>query len=131
MPTKDQLQSPVLDSPDPAFTQSVRLSISQITNVLLEVLGRALVQRLAGISDPQAVRDWIEGKRQPRAATEMRLRTAYRAFQIINAADTEHAARAWFIGLNPQLGDEAPVTAIQKDHLRDVLVAAEAFARTS
>ena len=113
-----------------AFTQSVRLSIAEVTAFLLEVLGRSLVLRLAGITDPHAVRDWVAGTRQPRPATETRLRTAYRAFQIINAADNEYAARAWFIGLNPQLGDEAPTIAIREDRLRDVIVAAEAFART-
>jgi len=115
---------------DPAYTQSVRLSIAQVTAFLLEVLGRALVLQLAGVSDPHAVRDWAAGTRHPRPATEKRLRTAYRAFQIINAADNEYAARAWFIGLNPQLGDETPTLAIREDRLRDVIVAAEAFART-
>lgn len=130
MPDTDALHGRAFTT-DAPFTQSVRLSISEVTKFLVEVLGRSIVQHLAGISDPQAVRDWIGGTRQPRTTTEQRLRTAYRVFQIINLADTEYTARAWFIGLNPQLGDEAPATAIREDRLRDVIVAAEGFARTS
>ncbi len=133
MPDTHAVEKRAAPPPDTnsAFTQSVRLSIAEVTAFLLEVLGRSLVLQLAGITDPHAVRDWVAGTRHPRPPTETRLRTAYRAFQIINAADNEYAARAWFIGLNPQLGDEAPTIAISEDRLRDVIVAAEAFARTS
>jgi hypothetical protein len=121
-------QESVCDDP---YTDSIRLPIAQVTRFLIEALGRSLTLRVAGVSDPHAVKAWASGDRQPRERSESRLRTAYRAFQTINAVDTEYAARAWFIGLNPQLGDTAPVIALSEDRLRDVLVAAEAFARTS
>jgi hypothetical protein len=112
------------------FASSIRLSIAQITRFLIETLGRSLTTHLAGVSDPTAVNGWANETRSPRTDTEKRLRTAYRAFQTVSSADNEFAARAWFIGLNPQLGEEPPATAIREDRLQDVLVAAEAFART-
>lgn len=114
-----------------AYEQSVRLPTEQVTRFLLEVLGRSLVMRLAKVTDPNAVGNWASGARQPRTANEQRLRTAYRAFQTVSLADSEHAARAWFIGLNPQLDDQTPIDAISEDRLKDVVVAAEAFTRTS
>ena len=121
---------PTPPPPDP-YTSSIKLSISEIANVLVEALGRSLVMRLAKVSDPHAVAGWVEGTRTPRDPQQLRLRTAYRVFQIINAAENEYAARAWFIGLNPQLDDEAPIDAIRNDDLKDVVIAATAFARTS
>jgi hypothetical protein len=41
--------------------------------------------------------------------------------------DSPHVARAWFIGMNPQLDDEAPADVIREGRLREALVAAQAF----
>ena len=38
-----------------------------------------------------------------------------------------HVVRAWLIGLNPQLDDEAPATAIREGRFKEVLTAARAF----
>ena len=38
-----------------------------------------------------------------------------------------YTVRAWFVGLNPQLGDESPAAAVREGRTRDVLVAAKAF----
>jgi hypothetical protein len=136
MPTTHQLPA-TRDKQTPdrhasgAFEQSVRLRIEEVTRFLVEVLGRSLVMRLAGVTDPNAIGDWATGARHPRTASEQRLRTAYRAFQTVSSSDNEFAARAWFIGLNPQLGDQAPIDAIREDRQKEVVVAAEAFARTS
>lgn len=37
--------------------------------------------------------------------------------------------RAWFVGRNPHLDDEAPATAISQDRLEDVIAAARSFAQ--
>lgn len=131
--TAEQTATPRVRPPqggDP-FALSIKLSIDDIVRVLVEALGRSVVMHVARVSDPHAVTGWSDGTRTPRPNIEKRLRTAYHAFQLIATADNEYAARAWFIGLNPQLDHEAPATAISEDRLRDVLVAAEAFVRTS
>lgn len=132
--TETQRSAPITDEAvriQHAYQSSVRLPLPDLVRFLVEVLGKSLVMHIAGVRDPHAVADWSSGTREPRTSAERRLRTAYRAFQIINAVDNEFAARAWFIGLNPQLDDEAPATALSEDRLKDVIVAADAFARTS
>lgn len=115
---------------DEAAPTSTRLRLPALVRFLVEVLGQSIVQHIADVTDPQALADWASGSCRPCRATEERLRTAYRTFQTINGVDNEFAARAWLIGLNPQLDDEAPVTALRDDRLRDVIVAADAFVRT-
>ena len=48
-------------------------------------------------------------------------------FQLLQAEESPHTVRAWFVGLNPQLDDVAPAEAIRAGQLRDVLVAARAY----
>ncbi|HEX7133149.1 MAG TPA: hypothetical protein VF228_11265 [Iamia sp.] len=113
------------------YEASVRDSLPTIVSFLVEMLGPRLVLHMAGRADAGAVAAWSSGHRQPRRPAERRLRTAYRAFLTIQMSDSEHTARSWFIGLNPQLGDDAPANALSEDRLRDVVVASEAFVSTS
>ncbi|QYG95845.1 XRE family transcriptional regulator (plasmid) [Iamia sp. SCSIO 61187] len=121
-------------SPKPvtnAFEASIRSPLPTIVEFLIEVLGGPLVMRIAGRSDPTALAGWVDGTRKPRAAADKRLRIAYRVFLTIQAADSDHVARAWFVGLNPQLGDVSPVEALRADRHLDVVTAAAAFVQTS
>ena len=45
--------------------------------------------------------------------------------------ETEHVARAWFIGANPFLDEDTPLTAIRDDRARQVVAAATAFVEDS
>lgn len=113
-----------------AHETSVRLDIAGVVKQLQEILGGRLVSHLAGSKDPKAVTNWGEGTRAPRDAAERRLRTALQIVEILQASESEHVVRAWFIGQNPQLEDEAPATALAEDRFKDVLGAARAFAHT-
>lgn len=131
---KDQVAEPVAGSSDPleeAYRRSINLPIADVVKVLSEMLGNTLVMRLAGVKDPAAVACWAKGERAPRPASDEKLRTGFRVVQVLTRTDNAHAARAWMIGLNPQLGDVAPIIALAEGQLRDVVVAAEAFARSS
>lgn len=102
-------------------------SIQQVAQYLDEVLGRKLVATLTGVKDPKAVGQWASGEREPRAATEQRLRVGYQIFRLLMAAEAPHTVRAWFIGLNPQLDDESPILVIQEGRFREAMVAARAY----
>lgn len=52
--------------------------------------------------------------------------TAVDAYLLIRSLDGPHVARAWMIGLNPHLDDQAPILAIQAGRSREVLAAARA-----
>ena len=45
----------------------------------------------------------------------------------IAVGETEHTARAWFIGGNPLLGEDTPLTAIREDRAREVMAAVRAL----
>jgi hypothetical protein len=59
---------------------------------------------------------------------EQRLRTSYEIAQLLLSGDSPQTVKAWFIGLNPQLGDTSPAEAIREGKLRESLAAARVFA---
>lgn len=111
-----------------AYRRTVEEEISGIARFLEESMGRTLVAYICGVSDPKAVGRWAKGEREPRRETEERLRAAYQVFQLLLDQESPHTVRAWFIGMNPQLDDESPATVLREGRLRDVLIAAKAYA---
>ena len=101
-----------------AHRTTVESSMADIVGFLQEVLGQKLVAYIAGVSDPKAVARWASGDRTPRNASEERLRGAYQVFQMLNTEEASHTIRAWFLGLNPQLGDESPAAALHEGRTR-------------
>ncbi len=118
-----------VDPLEAAFRQSIRVSTADVVKYLLEHLTSPLVMMIAGSKDPSAASAWASGQRAPRRGTEQRLRAAYRVFLVIQATDNVHSARNWMMGINPQLGDESPLQALSEDRLKDVVIAAESYAR--
>lgn len=114
-------------TPAAAHRQSVETPIDQIVTVLEEVFGRALLAHMAAVN-VRSVSQWRDG-RTPREQSQRRLGTIYQVLQLLLQANGEHTARAWFIGLNPQLDDQAPADAIRDGLLRETLGAARAFVR--
>ncbi|MDQ3896901.1 MAG: hypothetical protein M3326_06575 [Actinomycetota bacterium] len=110
-----------------AHRASVTMSIADMASFLQDALGQKLVAYIAGVSDFKAVGRWAQGSRTPQPAATDRLRCAYQVFQLLQAHESPHTVRAWFVGLNPQLGDESPATAIRDGAFKDALVAARAF----
>jgi len=110
--------------------QAMTASISDIARLLQELLSRRLTAYLAGVKDGKTVARWASGDvteiRDP--GTEQRLRTAYEIAQLLLGVDSPQTVRAWFIGLNPQLGDVPPAEAIRAGQLHEALAAARAFA---
>lgn len=110
-----------------AHRAAVSMSVADVASFLQDAFGQKLVAYMAGVSDHRAVGRWSQGGRRPQPAAEERLRCAYQVFQLLQAQESPHTVRAWFIGLNPQLGDESPASSIREGAFKDVLVAARAF----
>jgi len=110
--------------------QAVSASVSEVARLLQELLSRRLTAYIAGVKDGKTVARWASGEvadiREPE--TEQRMRTAYEIAQLLLGDDSPRTVRAWFIGLNPQLGDVPPAEAIREGRLQDALAAARAFA---
>jgi hypothetical protein len=117
----------VADRERVAHRSSVTMEIDDLAGYLQDALGQKLVAHIAGVSDHKTVGNWVRGDHAPRPENEEKLRFAYRILHMLQAEDSLHTARAWFVGLNPQLGDESPATAIREGDLQDVLIAAKAF----
>jgi hypothetical protein len=110
-----------------AHQQATRYQIADIANYLRELLGQRLVAFAAGVNDSKAVAAWSDGSRVPRPEAERRLRLAFQVFHLLQAQESPHTVRAWFVGINPQLNDESPAEAIREGKLKDVWTAAQAY----
>lgn len=110
-----------------AHQKAVTFEVKDIARYLQEALGQRLVAYMAGVEDPKRVGRWAQGTQVPRAEAERRLRAAFQIFHLLVAFESEHVARAWFIGMNPQLEDVSPAEVIRDGRLKDALAAARAF----
>ncbi|MEV4737569.1 hypothetical protein MRBLWO14_002463 [Microbacterium sp. LWO14-1.2] len=99
---------------------------------LTAVLGPTLVSTLAGSKDLRTATGWGSPDGPlPSAYASLRLECAYDAWQKISTAEGDDVARAWFVGSNPWLGNDSPITAIREGRFVDVANAAEACANDS
>lgn len=112
--------------------EAARLEIRVIARFLQETLGQQLTAYLSGLRDPKMVGRWAAGRVEPRELAKMRLRTAFQAARMIVEAYGEETARAWFVGSNTRLDDEAPAWVLRHaddpGDLRFVVPTARAFA---
>lgn len=109
-----------------AHQRSVEVRFADIVEFLQREIGANLTAYIAGKSATTVAR-WGRSEQQPGDKEERRLRETYRIFQLITEVDSSHVARAWLMGLNPQLDDQAPADVLREDRLRDALIAAKAF----
>ncbi|WP_140425637.1 hypothetical protein [Cryobacterium sp. N19] len=54
------------------------------------------------------------------------LKRSGRCWTMLDDAEGEHVAHAWFIAANPWLGYDTPVTAIRDDRFKDAATATQA-----
>jgi hypothetical protein len=120
------MQASIRERSDRAHRRTVDLEANDIARFLVEVFGRRLVAHMAGVS-VKAVEGWIDRDVKPRRSAEDRLRAAFQVYQLLQEEESAHTIRAWFIGMNPQLNDEAPAMVLREGKVRDVLVAARAY----
>jgi len=103
--------------------------VSEVVSLLQEILSRRLTAYIAGVNSGKTVTRWANGEVSEIRdhEVEQRLRTAYEIIQLLISGDSAQTVKAWFIGLNPQLGDIAPAEAIHEGLLKESLAAARAF----
>jgi hypothetical protein len=113
-----------------AHRQATIAPVSEVAGVLQELLSRRLTAFIAGVNDGKTVTRWASGEVETIRDHEMeqRLRTTFEISQLLLNSDGPRTVKAWFIGLNPRLGDTSPAEAIREGRLRETLAAARAFA---
>lgn len=114
-----------------AHRQAAATPFSDIVRFLQELLSRRLTAVIAGVKEGKTIARWAadDGAEVRMVEKEQRLRMAYQiAVLLLSASDSRQTVKAWFIGLNPHLGDLSPAEAIRDDRLKDAWAAAQAFA---
>lgn len=109
-----------------AYAGATRRPIAAVAAYVQETLGQRLTAVTVGVSDAKAVGKWARGERRPHPEAAQRLRDACQVIELLMQVEDAATVRAWFRGMNPDLGDEAPALAIAREPLR-VLQAARAF----
>ncbi|MEU9377736.1 XRE family transcriptional regulator [Streptomyces sp. NPDC048255] len=115
------------EAADRAYRDTAELKIQEIASFLQGQFSQRVVARLAGIEDPKQVGRWSRGQNEPRFESEFRLRTAFQVFRYIEECANRHVARAWMMGMNPQLEDESPLLVIADDRFKEVMAAARSY----
>ena len=107
-------------------------TLPKIAEYLQGTLGQKFTAYIAGLSDPKAVGSWIQGENEPRGAADMRLRCAYQIVRMLIEAYDAETAKAWLLGSNSRLNDEAPAFLLRYaktvEGLRLLVPTARAFA---
>ncbi len=116
----------VVAVPRRAHVRAVRSAPAEIATRLQEVLGQDVVAVIVGRSQRSVTR-WVAGDAVPAAREERLLRDTYQVVELMTEVEGAEVTRAWFIGMNPQLNDDAPSEVIAAGRVRDVLAAARAF----
>lgn len=110
-----------------AHRDTAQQTIADIARFLQDNFSQRITSHIAGIEDAKQVGKWCKGQNVPRFDSEVRLRTAYQVFKLIEDRENGHIARAWMIGMNPQLEDDSPLQAIAGDRFKDVMAAARSY----
>jgi hypothetical protein len=111
---------------DSAHSRAVQGEVHDIVRELQGALGQALLSVIVD-KDARSVARWVAGTTSPSHASEQVLRDTFQVYELIASADAPSVARAWFMGMNPQLDDASPAEALAEGRARDVIAAARAF----
>lgn len=102
--------------------------LHEIARQLISHLGPTLVAALTGATAKEQAIAWaMPDGPEPPADAARRFELAHRVWTQVAAAEGDDITRAWFIGANPLLGDQVPLTAILDDRAAEVMVAVRAF----
>ncbi len=109
-----------------AHRLATKQDIHTVARLLQETLGQRLTAFCVGVSQPKQVGRWASGQ-TPRDDAERRLRDLYQVVETLQPTESDATIRAWFLGANPQLHDEAPADRLHEQDAKAVLRAARAF----
>ncbi len=111
-----------------AHRRPVSSTPAEVASRMRDLFGQNLTALLAGIDSPKTVARWTRGQ-VPHPANLARLRAAFQIATVLELGASRQTAQAWFVGMNPILGDCAPasVLADEPDAAPRVMRAARAF----
>lgn len=116
-----------------ALQRAAATSWSEKARYLQQLFGQRAAAAMTGVGDAKTVGRWIRGDQDPQAKQQMRLMAAFQIAMLIEIATSRDTAQAWFLGMNPGLGDALPAEVIASDGEdggRRVMKAARTFLAT-
>ena len=117
--------------PEMIEREAVMATSAELAAYLQGELGQQLTAYLTGLRDAKMVGRWAGGKSAPREAANLRLRYAFRIARMLIDAYGADTAKAWLVGANTRLDDEAPASVLRHaqspEDLRRLVPAARAF----
>jgi hypothetical protein len=78
---------------------------------VVSMLGQALLGVIVG-KNARTLARWTHATARPPHASEKLLRDTFQVFEILISVHSPNVARAWFMGMNPELGDASPAEAL-------------------
>jgi len=109
-----------------AHGDAIRVPSTDVAGRLQDAIGRDLVAMITGRT-PRQVSRWIAGECAPARHEQQILRDALQIVQLLRGVEDDEVIRAWFMGMNPQLDDQAPAEVMAAGRARDVMAAARSF----
>jgi hypothetical protein len=113
-----------------AHREALSLPWPELIKRLIDVLGRKLTAYVGGVKDVRALDRWMEGS-EPYGDKVARLRLTFQVVRTLQDHDSPQVVQAWFIGVNPELGDRVPLRLLRNGNLDtiapEILGAARAF----
>jgi hypothetical protein len=109
-----------------AHQGSIQASVPTIASALQDLFGQKLAAVMVGVDSPKAIGRWARGEHRPQPDHERTLRAVYQIAILLLQAEDHETVRAWFMGMNPYLGDRAPALVVA-ERPAEVLQAARAF----
>lgn len=109
-----------------AHTRAVQSDVTDVVKLLSDTLSKPLVAVIVG-RDTKTVGRWAANTNRPGERDEALLRNTLQVVELLTGVDSPSTARAWFMGMNPQLNDDSPTEAIAAGRIREVLAAARAY----
>ncbi|WP_104176386.1 XRE family transcriptional regulator [Cryobacterium sp. Y50] len=111
---------------DAAHARSVGLDVAAVASALQGAFGQALLGVIVG-KDARTIARWASGTVRPPYASEQVLRDTFQVLELLMSVESPEVARAWFMGMNPQLDDVSPAEALSDERSKDVMAAARAY----
>ncbi len=108
--------------------KATRATVKQQAQTLQDLLTAKLTAYITGVATVKTVSRWVsEDVQTIHPDNAQRLATAYEIVQLISHFESPRVAKAWLVGLNPQLDYATPAEAIRSGKLRDAFAAAKLF----
>ncbi len=108
--------------------QAMRAPVKEAAESLQRLLTGRIAAYVVNVKEAKTIARWAaDTVVEIRPESEQRLRAAYEIMTLLLRFEGPGTTRAWFLGMNPHLEDDAPADALHEGRLQETLGAAKSF----